>query len=270
MLWVAEQLSAGYYGWRTGELTTIVLAGGYRSRVDMYQNAGTVGLHYLAAQMFSREEFAQAVGPDGFVRVYARLWGDPWADVQDVLPGNLTQPALALPFEARQAWSFTGGPHPAWGRNVPWAALDFAPSGVSGCNASSSFALAVAPGLIARANDSTVMLDLDGDGNERTGWVVFYFHIAEQDMVSAGRAVNAGDPIGHPSCEGGTATGSHVHMARRYNGEWILADGIAPFDLGGWTAQRGPAAYQGRLTRIGAWVEASTASTASNRVYWAP
>jgi murein DD-endopeptidase MepM/ murein hydrolase activator NlpD len=267
-LWVAEQLSVGYYGWRTGELTTILLEGEYTARVDMYQNAGTVGVQYLLAQMLTRDEFEHAAGPDGFAKTYAGLWGDPWAAAQEVLPGGLVQPELALPFAPRQSWSFTGGPHPAWGQRAPWAALDFAPSGVSGCNATANSALAVAPGVVARAEDSTVMLDLDGDGDERTGWVIFYFHIAAQDMVAAGAALKTGDPIGHPSCEGGTATGTHVHMARRYNGEWLLADGILPFDLGGWVAQRGAAAYQGRLTRLGAWVEASTASTAANRVYW--
>ncbi len=89
-------------------------------------------------------------------------------------------------------------------------------------------------------------------------------------MAAAGRMLNTGDPIGHPSCEGGASTGTHTHLARRYNGEWLLADGIVPFDLGGWVAHAGPVAYQGRLTRLGAWVEASTASTAQNRVYWVP
>jgi hypothetical protein len=63
-------------------------------------------------------------------------------------------------------------------------------------------------------------------------------------------------------------------MARKYNGEWLAADGLAPgvvpFVLGGWVAVRGDAPYQGRMTRIGAWVEACTCSTAANRVYWAP
>jgi len=73
------------------------------------------------------------------------------------------------------------------------------------------------------------VLDLDGDGNERTGWVILYLHLASQDMIRQGVMVKIGDPIGHPSCEGGKATGTHVHIARKYNGEWIPADGALPF-----------------------------------------
>jgi murein DD-endopeptidase MepM/ murein hydrolase activator NlpD len=269
-IWVAEQLSAGYYGWRTGRLLNLHLPDSYRVRIDAYQNAGSVAVQYLIAQLVPREAFEAATDPDGFAAVYRALWGDVWDAPPDVLTGRLIQPALTLPFEPRRIWTFTGGPHPAWGSQVPWAALDFAPAGVSGCQGSAELAQAAAPGVVARSADSTVVLDLDGDGYEGTGWVLFYFHIAEHDMVPAGAILNAGDPIGHPSCEGGTATGTHVHLGRRYNGEWLLADGIVPFDLGGWVAQSGPVAYLGRLERLGAWVEASTASTAQNRVYWVP
>jgi hypothetical protein len=86
--------------------------------------------------------------------------------------------------------------------------------------------------------------------------------------------VKVGDLLGHPSCEGGRATGTHVHIARKYNGEWIPADGIVPgivpFVIGGWTAEQGDAPYEGRLTRVGAWVEACTCSTAANTIYWVP
>ena len=40
--------------------------------------------------------------------------------------------------------------------------------------------------------------------------------------------VQAGDPLGHPSCEGGNVTGTHVHLARKFNGEWIGAGGRMP------------------------------------------
>lgn len=270
MLWVAEQLSVGYYGWRTGELTTIELAEGYSIRIDSYQNAGTVAVQYLLAQWLTQADFEAAAGPNGFAATYRALWGEVWAAPSDIWPGDLAQPALALPFAPDRVWTFTGGPHPAWGRRVPWAAVDFAPAGVSGCQPSAEFALAAAPGVVARAGDSTVVLDLDGDGDEGTGWVLVYFHIAAHEMTPAGTVLQTGDPIGHPSCEGGTATGTHIHLARRYNGEWMIADGAVPFDLGGWVAVRGPQAYLGRLERVGAWVEASTASTAQNRVYWAP
>jgi hypothetical protein len=68
--------------------------------------------------------------------------------------------------------------------------------------------------------------------------------------------VEAGDLIGHPSCEGGIATGTHVHLARKYNGEWILADGPLPFELSGWIAHAGTRPYQGLLVKDDATVVA--------------
>jgi murein DD-endopeptidase MepM/ murein hydrolase activator NlpD len=273
MLWMAEQLTIGYYGWRSGDLTTITLRGDFHSRVDMYQNAGTVGLQYLLAQFLSKEEFEAAAGPGGFAQTYAALWGDPWAAAADVLPGNLAQPDLQLPFEPRQKWAFTGGPHPAWGTAGlpwPWSALDFAPAGISGCANSAEWVTASADGYVVRSDDNMVLLNLQGEDTEQAGWVLFYFHVADRDRVRAGAAVKAGDPLGHPSCEGGRSTGTHVHLARKYNGEWIPADGVVPFVLGGWQAQSKGTAYQGRMVRLGAWVEAATASSDVNRVYWVP
>jgi LasA protease len=57
------------------------------------------------------------------------------------------------------------------------------------------------------------------------------------------------DRIGHPSCEGGTSTGTHFHIARKYSGEWIAADGPLPFVLGGWQAYAGVKNYQGGLIK---------------------
>jgi hypothetical protein len=78
--------------------------------------------------------------------------------------------------------------------------------------------------------------------------------------VPLGREVKAGEPIGYPSCEGGRVTGTHVHVARKYNGEWILADGPLAFNLEGWVAHNGSQAYKGTLTRGGATVIACECS----------
>ena len=131
-LWAAEQLSVGYYGWRSGALTALTLKDGYRVRVDMYQNAATVGVEYLLAQLFGRDEFDAVSGPEGFAATYYRLWGNPYArgSLPDVIPGNLSQPPLALPFAAKEIWSLTGGPHPGWGTDLPWSALDLAPHNI--------------------------------------------------------------------------------------------------------------------------------------------
>jgi murein DD-endopeptidase MepM/ murein hydrolase activator NlpD len=96
-----------------------------------------------------------------------------------------------------------------------------------------------------RTGNGAVLQDLDisgedsSDGLEQTGWVVLYMHIEARDRVQEGAYVRAGERIGHASCEGGVSTGTHVHLARRYNGEWIPADGSLPFVLDGWVSRRG-------------------------------
>ena len=104
------------------------------------------------------------------------------------------------------------------------------------------------------------MLDLDGDGDERTGWNIFYLHIATDRRVPVGAQLETGDPIGYPSCEGGTSTGTHIHIARTYNGEWILAEGTLAFNLDGWTAHNGSKTYLGTLTRLSQTVTACECS----------
>ncbi|MBN1666151.1 MAG: hypothetical protein JW862_03660, partial [Anaerolineales bacterium] len=70
-----------------------------------------------------------------------------------------------------------------------------------------------------------------------------------RNAIQAGEWVQTGDLLGHPSCEGGLATGTHVHLARKYNGEWMTADGPIPFVLSGWQVHAGSAPYKGTLTR---------------------
>jgi hypothetical protein len=137
-----------------------------------------------------------------------------------------------------------------------------------GCVWSSEWVTAPADGLIVRSEEAIVELDLDQDGDARTGWVIFFYHVATEGRVSEGVQVEVGDLIAHPSCEGGRATGTHVHMARKFNGEWIEADGPIPFDLGGWTAREGDEPYLGTLERGSNVVEACTCSTSENRIIY--
>jgi len=60
--------------------------------------------------------------------------------------------------------------------------------------------------------------------------------------------------MGYPSCVGGHATGTHVHIARKYNGEWIMADSVIPFVMSGWVTHNGNREYLGTLTKGGATV----------------
>jgi LysM repeat protein len=269
LIWAAEQINDGYYGWRTGSLDEIDLADGRIVRPDPWWNAGTAGLHFLFASMYGQEDYDSAVGPGGFNATYVELWGDPRAHTADIIPANLQQPELILPFEPNRVWDFTAGPHYSWGTSLPLGALDFAPPAAEGgCVESSVWVAAPAAGTIVRSGEAAVVLDLDGDGDERTGWVIFFFHVAEFERIAQGAVVEAGALLGHPSCEGGQATGTHVHIARRFNGEWIPAAGALPFVMDGWVTAYGSAPYEGTLTRGSSIVPACTCSSAANRILY--
>jgi len=124
----------------------------------------------------------------------------------------------------------------------------------------------MADGLVLRSDIDGTVLDLDQDGDERTGWVLFYLHLATSRRIPLGSAVKAGEPVGYPSCEGGRVTGTHVHIARKYNGEWILADGPLAFNLEGWVAHNGSQAYKGTLTRAAVTITACECSDFQSHV----
>jgi LasA protease len=267
LTWAANTLNNGYYAWRSGHLISIELPDGREETIDPWQNAASAALHYYFSRMLSGAAYDRAIGPDGLAATYRALFGDPWQDVQPHLPGSLEQPALRFPFTPGKRWSFTGGPHTAWGSGEPLAALDFAPPAVvGGCQPSEEWATAVADGVIARVDTASVVLDLDGDGDERTGWTIYYLHLAQASLPAVGTVLKAGDPIGVPSCEGGTATGTHVHIARRYNGEWIPADGPLAFNLEGWVAVNGAAPYEGYLVQRGQRIRACLCSDYASQV----
>lgn len=267
LVWAANLLNNGYYEWRDGELVEFEHLDGTVERIDPWQNAATVALQHYFSRLVDGDSYAIAIAQDGIAHSYLKLFGDPWQGDTSHIPGSLEQPTFTLPFLPGLTWAYTGGPHTGFGEGEPLAAIDFAPGAIaSGCVPTEEFATAVAQGVVARSDNATVVLDLDGDGDERTGWVVFYYHIETKDRVAPGKVLNIGDPIGHPSCEGGRTTGTHVHLARKYNGEWIPADGIVPYNLGGWIVHKGSVEYQGTLTKGGQTVVACTCADARSQI----
>lgn len=255
----ANTLNNGYYGWRTGALLEFDDRNDILIRPDPWQNAGSVAIQYYFAEIFSGDKYSTATGPQGLNQTYTALFGDPWAIDYKLIPGSLRQPELLLPFPRDQVWSYTGGPHTGWGTGEPLAAVDFAPPAEnSGCFVADedNYAVAMADGLVVRSSDDGLALDLDKDGDERTGWVLFYLHTSRVQRALVGTELRQGDKIGYPSCVGGHATGTHVHIARKYNGEWIMADGVLPYVMSGWVAHNGSREYLGTLTRGGATVTA--------------
>ena len=254
MVWAVNQLSIGYYSWRAGTLTELDFPDGTSLRLDPRLNAGTVAVQYLFSRLHNQSEWAQMMDPQrGFLAQYTGMFGDPWeqADlVNPIFPAGLAAPVMVLPFEPNREWSLTGGPHGAWEHDGALAAIDFAPpTDHGGCSSTTSWVLAAAPGLVVRADTGVVMVDLDGDGYEQTGWDIMYLHVGSKDRVTAGTVVKTNDRLGHASCEGGISTGTHLHIARKYNGEWVPADGPLPWILSGWTVHAGAKPYEGTLTK---------------------
>ncbi|GAB4419813.1 MAG: hypothetical protein Kow002_07760 [Anaerolineales bacterium] len=258
MTWATTQLFTGYYGWRAGTLTHYTFPNGETLRIAPDLNAGTVAVQYIFSKLYNRDEWQMVLDPNnpsGFPVLYTQLFGDPWLRAQSIgpiFPPGLTQPNMELPFEPEREWNYTGGPHGAWEHDGPLAAIDFAPTtDRSGCGMSEKWITAAMSGLVVRSDRGVVVIDHDGDGYEETGWNLLYLHVATPDRVPVNTWVEVDDKIGHASCEGGVSTGTHLHMARKYNGEWVLADGNGPlpFILSGYVAYNGDEPYLGTLVK---------------------
>jgi murein DD-endopeptidase MepM/ murein hydrolase activator NlpD len=253
LLDAANILNAGYYGWKYRGFSTLTFGDGRQVRLSPDLNAGTAAVQYFLSQYNSLENWQVDVGPGGFFQLYQSLFGDPFIGAYEpLIPPDLMQPALSFPFSAGEVWYFTGGPHGGYNSGSAWASIDFAPPAPPDeliaqqgfCYVSPFWVTAVADGVVARSGGGFVILDLDGDGNEYTGWTIVYLHLADNaGLVAPGTRVQTGDRLGNPSCTGGFSSATHLHFGRRYNGEWMPIDcfncpkGVrhVPMVLSGWT-----------------------------------
>ncbi len=267
--WAANAFNRGFYEWRDGSLSLLILGDGTRVGLNEGLNAGTASLQYVFSLTTNADEWESAVGPEGFFKMYTRLFGDPFANaVEPLVASSLSQPELGLPWQGGETWFYSGGPHGSYGSGAPWGAIDFLPPGrESGCGVSPNWVTAVAQGLVVRSGDGQLLLDLDQDGYEQTGWVILYLHVAEQDRPAAGTTLVRGDKVGHASCEGGFAQDAHVHIARKYNGVWLAADDpLAPFVVGGYTVHSTGSEYNGLLEASDVAKQACACRDSSNAI----
>ena len=259
LAYVADNLNRGYYLWRVDGLGGYILLDGSLIPANPTINAGTAGVQFLFSKLNGQAAWREVLSDQGFIQTYIRLFDYPFTFTYDpLIPLALSQPTLQLPFEKGEVWHFTGGPHGGWDNGSAWAALDFAPPGDAlGCVQSDEWVVAVADGFIVRTGNGVVIQDLDRDGQEQTGWVILYMHIENRDRIRPGTQVKSGERIGHPSCEGGISNGTHVHIARKYNGEWIPADQPnLQFVMDSWVSSGAGVEYDGYLTRDGISIEA--------------
>jgi LasA protease len=265
LTWAADTLNFAYYRRQADALVTVGMQDNTVLRLSPASNSATAAVHTLIARTATADTWERDIGEQGLMATYRDLFGDPFADGDaPLVPNTLAQPELALPFAANQSWYFTGGAHGGWGSGSAWAAVDFAPPDdltqvTSSCYTSSFYATAVADGVVARVDTGLLVLDLDGDGSEHTGWSILYLHISSEGRPAVGTRLVKGDRVGRPNCEGGFSNGTHLHIARRYNGEWIPANCLTcsanprpDFVLGGWRVESLPGQeYQGYLTQGG-------------------
>lgn len=268
LAWTANNLNRGFYLWLENNLAVWTLADGSVMRINPNINAGTAGVQYFMSLLYGKQQWNAAVGENGFLSVFEELFGYPFNYAYEpLLPSELQQPTLSLPFLEGDPWSFTSGPHGGWNDGSAWAALDFAPPGEPmGCVPSIVPVTASGNGEIVRSGIGAVVQDLDGDGIEQTGWSILYAHIATEGRAEVGEYLRIDDPIGFPSCEGGFSTGTHLHIARRYNGVWIAADGENPFIMDGWIASSAGIEYDGYLSKNGQTIEAWYGQAESNQI----
>lgn len=267
LAWAATELNRGFYLWRANAVGSWVLGDGDVIPVDPTINAGTAGVENLFSILDNRQTWETDVTAYGLFQTYFFLFGNPFdLSVEPLVPASLSQPRLSWPFDRGTQWAFTGGPHASWDYGSAWGALDFAPSDVEGCAVSQEWVTAAADGYIVRAANGAVVQDLDGDGFEQTGWNILYMHMAAEGRIQPGTYAFAGDRIGHPSCEGGIANAAHLHLARKYNGEWIPADGTLPFVLSGWTSSGNGIEYDGFFKRGSRLLEAAEGITDNNQI----
>lgn len=207
-------------------------------------NAATYALLIALTPSMTTEQEKQMLSPQserGFVQIYQTLFpqDDPLDESNRLNPMAIPpSDMLKLPVKECSTWKFTGGPH-GWntGYDTPWSSIDFAPAGHSGCSIPTSRWVAAAAGGSVEYHSSYYVRI-----NHGNGWATDYFHLANL-QVSNGR-IGQDQRLANPSCNGGQATGAHVHFAVVYGGLRQAIDGTT---MEGWTVHKGSSAYGGYL-----------------------
>jgi len=190
----AGKLGTCYYGWREGTLLALTFPDGSGLRLAPELNCATVAWMYYFSQTRNQDEWNDALYSDhSLLNTYEAMFGNPWLIAQEypsLFTPGMEQPPLDLPFESGIVWSYTSGPHAAWGAVEVRAALDFAPpADAPGCLPNSTWITASAPGLVVRSDNGTVVIDMDGDGKEETGWNIVYLHVGTTHRIKLGEWV---------------------------------------------------------------------------------
>jgi murein DD-endopeptidase MepM/ murein hydrolase activator NlpD len=130
---------------------------------------------------------------------------------------------FSLPITVGQSLVYTQGPHGGIGQPIP-SALDLVPR----------------DGLVRAAADGVVEYSTSCANNvmvrHANGWKTGYAHLTSVRVYN-GQVIHRGDILGNisaQSCDGGSATGAHVHMWVTRNGVNVDLHGLI---IGGWYVQ---------------------------------
>ncbi len=251
----AEVLQTLYYANRLDDVRTFPLGDG-QSVTLIARNPGTWAISAWLSRGVNAETWGGLEAQSRFWTAWAGLFGDdPYANqTTEILPPGALRSPLRLPFTDGAIWYFAEGPTSPRGAGAARASVAFAPppAQAGGCLQSFEPVLAVAGGNVIRSEDRGVVLDLDTDEFEGSGWNIVYRHINPEGRVGAGTRVSAGDLLGYPACIDGEAGLNRVRIARKYHGEWIPADRAdSPWVMGGWIITQGALPGQGSMTLPG-------------------
>lgn len=251
----AEDLQTLYYAHRIDGARAFPLGDG-RSVTLIARNPGTWALTAWLSRGTPPEAWSGLEAQSRFWTAWTTLFSDdPYSyQTTETMPPSPLRSPLKLPFSDGAIWYLVEGPASPRGAGAARASIGLAPppAQAGGCLPSFEPVLAIADGRIIRSEDRGVVLDLDTDDFEGSGWTFVYRHLLPQGRVPAGTRVSAGDPLGFPTCADGEATLTQVRIARKYHGEWVPADRPdAPWVMGGWSIAPGAIPGQGSMTLPG-------------------
>jgi len=242
-------------------LPSIAFEDGSSVEISAQTNAGTYAVATTLARASDGATWSAQTAPEGagsFAEVFDSLFpGTDRLDDSNPIdpaappPGDMFQ----LPFPLGATWSFNG-PHNWNGGSYPppFSSMDFSSNWPHDppFPYHSAVAAAGGSGTILSPNpsfsDQPCWVRIDHGG----GWMSSYYHLRNLGPPGNLGAVmpnSALGTIGEEICNGGFASGAHVHFSLLFNGSYVDLEGV---ELSGWTVHVGTTPYTtGSLQRDG-------------------
>ena len=232
-------------------------------RLNPYISSATYAIGNLLAanQKFSAwSESVSSRSPHGFVETFAGLF--PNINALDgsfsINPDDLpADDFLQLPFPMGADWTFNGTHSWNGGDLGPdRSSMDFSTNWPKGTELPDDFAVSAHAGNAYVRTPSRTNLpcwtEIHYEAQPGEIWTTSYYHLrflgepGDRGWIGRNQSVGA---IGAEVCNGGFASGAHVHFTLKYNGAFFDLDGVK---LSGWTVSSGPDPYySGYIERDG-------------------